>query len=86
MNNGSVPTELPDRADVIAMLATFGDRAPGEVSEQLGSLELTWLVAQAEQRYAVELDISDELFATMTTVTGAVDALRERIEAAGGHG
>jgi hypothetical protein len=73
---------LPERADVVAMLATFGDREPGAVREELGSLELTWLVAQTEQRYGVELDISDELFAAMGTVTGAVAALRERIVAA----
>ena len=72
-------TPLPERADVVAMLAGYGDREPADVGEELGSLELTWLVAQAEQRYAVLLDLSDEAFAGMSTVTGAVDVLRAAI-------
>jgi hypothetical protein len=71
----------PDRAAVLAMLAGYGDRRPADVGEELGSLELTWLVAQAEQRYAVLLDLTDEAFAGMTTVTGAVDVLRAAIAA-----
>jgi hypothetical protein len=70
---------LPDRDAVVAMLAGYGDRTPGEVDEELGSLELTWLVAAAERRYSVLLDLSDETFADMTTVTGAVAALRAAI-------
>jgi hypothetical protein len=70
---------LPGRDDVVGMLATYGDRLPAEVDEELGSLELTWLMAQAEQRYAVLLDLTDEAFAGMTTVTGAVDVLRGAI-------
>ncbi len=46
-----------------SMLAGYGDRQPGEVGEELGSLELTWLITQAEQRYSVLLDLSDETFA-----------------------
>ena len=70
---------LPDRADVLVMLASYGDREPEDVNEELGSLELTWLVAQAEQRYSVLLDLSDETFAGMGTVTGAVAVLRAAI-------
>jgi hypothetical protein len=70
---------LPDRTDVLVMLASYGDREPREVNEELGSLELTWLVAQAEQRYSVLLDLSDETFAGMSTVTGAVAVLRAAI-------
>jgi hypothetical protein len=69
----------PTRDDVLAMLASYGDRAPAEVREQLGSLELTWLVAQVEQRYGVELELSDEVFAGMQTVTGAVGVLRDAL-------
>ncbi|RLK54383.1 hypothetical protein [Actinokineospora cianjurensis] len=65
----------PDRAEVIGMLSGFGDRATGEVGETLDSLELTWLIAQVEQRYGVELELSDEVFSGMATVTGAVDTL-----------
>lgn len=71
--------ELPQRADVIAMLAAYGDRSPSAVTEELGSLEVTWLVAQAEQRYGVVIDLSDEVFAGMTTVTAALAALRDGI-------
>jgi hypothetical protein len=70
---------LPERGDVLQMLASYGDRAPQEVGEQLGSLELTWLIAQAEQRYRVVLDLSDEVFARMQTVSSAVDVLRTTI-------
>jgi hypothetical protein len=70
---------LPDRDDVVDMLAGYGERLPADVGEELGSLELTWLIAQAEQRYAVLLDLTDETFAGMTTVTGAVHVLRAAI-------
>jgi hypothetical protein len=72
-------SSLPDRADVLVMLASYGDREPQDVNEELGSLELTWLVAQAEQRYSVLLDLSDETFAGMGTVTGAVAVLRAAV-------
>ncbi|PWW52665.1 acyl carrier protein [Actinokineospora spheciospongiae] len=74
----------PDRDAVLAMVAGYRDRAPGEVGEKLDSLELTWLVAQVEQRYGVELELTDEVFAGMATVTGAVDALRAVLPAATG--
>jgi hypothetical protein len=75
------------------MLAGYGDRAAAEVSNELGSLEVTWLVAQVEQRYSVVLDLSDDVFAGMSTVTGAVDVLRaalgralaDRAEGPAGH-
>jgi hypothetical protein len=66
------------------MLAGYGDRQPQDVNEELGSLELTWLVAQAEQRYSVVLDLTDEMFAGMGTVTGAVAVLRAEIAAQSG--
>ena len=77
-------SSLPDRADVLVMLASYGDRNPEDVNEELGSLELTWLVAQAEQRYSVLLDLSDETFAGMGTVTGALAVLRAEIAAQSG--
>lgn len=75
---------LPERADVVAMLAGYGGRQPADVGEELGSLEVTWLVAQVEQRYSVVLDLSDEEFAAMTTVTSAVAVLRGAVGAAVG--
>ncbi|HET6213437.1 MAG TPA: hypothetical protein VFE14_11265 [Micromonosporaceae bacterium] len=67
----------PDRAEVIAMLASCGGRAPDQVPERIDSLELAWLVHQVEQRYAVALDLSDDALGRMFTVTGAVDVLGE---------
>jgi hypothetical protein len=67
---------LPNRTDVLDMLAGYGERLAEDVNEELGSLELTWLIAQAEQRYSVLLDLTDEMFAGMATVAGAVDVLR----------
>jgi acyl carrier protein len=67
----------PDRTDLIAMLAAFGQRSPDEVAEEIGSLELVWLITKLEQHYGVTLDLSDDTLARMTTVSGAVSALRE---------
>jgi hypothetical protein len=58
------------------MLATYGDRQPEDVPEVIDSLELAWLVHQIEQRYG-ELDVDDDMFRRMSTVTGAVDVLRD---------
>ncbi|MFC1419662.1 acyl carrier protein [Streptacidiphilus cavernicola] len=68
------------RAEVLAMLATFGDRSPESVPDDLGSLELTWLIAEFEQRYGIELDLSDERIDTVRTVDDAVEVLREAAE------
>ena len=68
-----------DRDQVIAMLATFGDRAPDAVADQISSLELTWLIAQVEQQYGVVLDFSDDVLAGMSTVSGATATLRGAI-------
>jgi hypothetical protein len=70
---------LPNRTDVLEMLAGYGERLAEDVNEELGSLELTWLIAQAEQRYSVVLDLTDEMFAGMDTVDGAVSVLRAAI-------
>jgi hypothetical protein len=75
----------PDRADIVAMLAAFGDRATEAVPERIGSLELTWLITGVEQAYGVTLDLSEDELMKMTTVTGAVAALRDAVAGAG-HG
>ena len=67
----------PDREEVIAMLASFGQRSPDEVAEEIGSLELTWLITKVEVRYGVTLDLSDETMASMTTVSSAVSVLHD---------
>ena len=61
------------------MLSRFGDRQPAEVPEELGSLELTWLVDQVERNYGVVLDLDDDVFAGMSTVSGAVRVLAEAV-------
>jgi hypothetical protein len=66
----------PQRSDVVALLATFGDRRPEQVPEAIDSLELAWLIYQLEQRYGV-LDVDDDLLTRMTTVTGVVGVLTE---------
>ena len=63
-------------ATVRALLAGFGHRAPGEVGEEIGSLELTWLIAQFEQTYSVVVDLDDAELARIETVGQAADALR----------
>lgn len=69
--------EPPSRAEVVAVLAALGDRTADDVTEQIGSLELAWLVSQVEQRYDTTLELSDEAVRQMATVTGAVVTLRE---------
>lgn len=56
------------------MLATYRDRQPAQVPEEIDSLELAWLVHQLEQRYG-ELDIDDDMITRMSTVDGVVDVL-----------
>lgn len=58
------------------MLATYGDRQPEQVPEAIDSLELAWLVHQIEQRYGA-LDIDDDMFLRMSTVTGVIDVLTD---------
>jgi acyl carrier protein len=66
---------VPQRPDVIAMLASYGDREPEQVPEAIDSLELAWLMHQLEQRYGA-LDIDDDTIGQMMTVTGVVEVLR----------
>ncbi|MFJ1754124.1 acyl carrier protein [Kitasatospora sp. NPDC088134] len=70
-----------DRAEALAMLARYGDRSPEQVDEHLGSLELTWLIAEAEQAYQVQLDLEDDRLDAIRTVDDAVAALGAQIAA-----
>ena len=63
------------RDDVVAMLATYGERRPEEVPETVDSLELAWLIHQVEQRYGRPFDADDEALARMTTVDAVVEVL-----------
>jgi len=80
--DGGAP--LPGRDDVVAMLASYGDRPAAAVRERIDSLELAWLIHQVEQRYGVAIDLDDDALARMATVTDAVEVLRE-VMAASAH-
>ncbi|WP_407924639.1 hypothetical protein [Catellatospora vulcania] len=67
----------PGRDEVVAMLASYGERSPEQVRERIDSLELAWLVHQVEQRHGRMLDLDDDVLMRMTTVTGAVEVLAE---------
>jgi acyl carrier protein len=60
----------------------MGDRAPDEVSEEIGSLELAWLVSQVEDRYDTTLELDDAALAQMMTVSGAVATIHRMLEGA----
>ncbi|MFL6121025.1 hypothetical protein [Actinophytocola sp.] len=69
------------RDDVVAMIASLGDRTADEVGDRIDSMQLAWLLHQVEQRYGVEIELNDGQYARMSTVDGAVDVLREAIGA-----
>ncbi|MEU3568470.1 acyl carrier protein [Kitasatospora sp. NPDC036755] len=79
MTAAPLPDALPGRAEVLAMLAAFGQRAVDTVPEELGSLELTWLIAEFEQRYGIQLDLDDDRFGAVRTVDDATELLREAV-------
>jgi hypothetical protein len=65
------------RDEVIAMLATYGDRTAGQVRERIDSLELAWLIHQVEQRHGVVLDLDDDSLNEMSTVDGSLAVLNK---------
>jgi hypothetical protein len=75
------PETAVERDDVVSMIASLGDRPVAEIGDRIDSMQLAWLVNQAEQRYGVEIDLNDGQYARMSTVDGAVEVLREAIAA-----
>lgn len=71
--------EAPSRDDVVAMLAGLDGRSSDDVGERIESMELAWLVHQVEQHYGVRVELDEDHYHRMTTVSGAVDVLREVI-------
>jgi acyl carrier protein len=71
------------RTEVVATLARLSNRSPDEVGERIDSLELARFVYEVEQRYGVELDLTDEQLARMSTVDGTVAVLGELAPADG---
>jgi acyl carrier protein len=72
---------IVSRADVVDMLASYGNRPASAVGERIDSLELAWLVHQVEQRYGAALDLSDDEVSLMSTVDAALTVLRRAMRA-----
>lgn len=70
-----------DTADVVAMLAAFGDRSPEQVDDVVGSLELTWLIAELEQRYDVVVGLNADELDAVRTVADATRVLGAVLDA-----
>ena len=70
---------FPERADLLTMLAAFGDRRPEQVPENIDSMELAWLIHQVEERYGRRIDLDDAALARMTSVSGAAQVLRDHV-------
>jgi hypothetical protein len=64
------------RDEIVAMLASFGSRQADAVPETIDSMELAWLLHQVEQRYGIRVDLDDGRLAGISTVSEAVDVLR----------
>jgi acyl carrier protein len=60
----------------------MGDRDPDEVAEEIGSLELAWLVSQVEDRYHTTLELDEAALAQMMTVSGAVATIHHMLDGA----
>ncbi|WP_433218746.1 hypothetical protein ACQP00_13310 [Dactylosporangium sp. CS-047395] len=69
--------KAPTREEIVAMLATYGDRRAEDVAEGIDSLELAWLIHQLEQHYGTMLDFTDDDLARMSTVDGTLAVLRD---------
>ena len=70
---------FPERAELLTMLAAFGDRRPEQVPESIDSMELAWLIHQVEERYGRRIDLDDAALARMTSVTSAQQVLRDHL-------
>jgi hypothetical protein len=67
----------PVRADIVGLLATYGDRQPTHIPEDIDSLELVWLLHQIEQHYGRDMNVDDDTLSRMSTVSGVVTVLGE---------
>ena len=57
----------------------MGDRVPDQVSEEISSLEVAWLVSEVEDRYHTTLELDDAALARMMTVSGAVATIHQML-------
>jgi acyl carrier protein len=76
-------TALPGRHDVLAMLPDRGPGAAGQTDERIDSLEIAMLIYAAQERYGLDLPLTADLMARLSTVSGAVQALREAMRSGG---
>lgn len=65
-------TPVVGRDEVIALLASYGNRTPAEVGEHIDSLELAWLLHALTERYGLTEDLTDDQLIQMSTVDGVV--------------
>jgi len=72
-----------ERAAILEMLGAQQGRDPELVPEKIGSLDLAWLLHTLQERYGVELPISDAELGHMCTVTGAVEVLAKALSRVG---
>jgi acyl carrier protein len=71
---------IPDRCDVLALLAQYDESAVDSVPERIDSLRLAWLIHAIEEKYEFRLDLGDDQLETMGTVEGAVGVLRSAMD------
>lgn len=66
----------PGREDLLRILATFTERPPEEVGENIDSMRLAWIVHGCEQEHGFHVDLGDPRVAQARTVDELADALR----------
>ncbi|MDQ3405038.1 MAG: hypothetical protein M3548_16885 [Actinomycetota bacterium] len=72
-------SSTPDRAEIIELLASYGDRAPESIGERVDSLELAWLLHALSERYGLTEDLEDDQLLRMSTVDGVLDVMRDSL-------
>ncbi len=63
------------RGAVLELIGEYDDAGPGGVVEPLESLRVAWLIHTIEQRYSLELELTDLVFEQLSTVDGVASLL-----------
>ncbi|MFJ3880391.1 acyl carrier protein [Streptomyces sp. NPDC090077] len=79
------PQPALTRADLVAILAAYGERQPGDVADRVDSLELAWVIHSVEERFGTELDLDEDALARMVTLDDVLDVLGGALAAGGGE-
>jgi len=75
---GSVETDGDIRVRVLELISEYDESTPGGASsEPFGSMQAAWLIHVLQERWDVEVDLTDSVFERLQTVDGVVDVLRE---------